>query len=157
MKNIFFYMYCSTATKSFSQAELLDLLTRSRANNSKLGLTGMLLYKNGEFVQVLEGSEQEVRALVQKIKQDPRHANVVKLLEGYCDERQFPYWYMGFCDVDSPKVRNMPGFTHYLSTPLFTGLAADPTDCQKLLQLFKDCASDRGGPHPLDHEAHNLR
>lgn len=140
MKNIFFYMYCSTSTKSFSQAELLELLTLSRANNSKLGLTGMLLYRNGEFVQVLEGPEQEVRALVHKIKQDPRHTNVVKLLEGYCDERQFPYWYMGFCDVDSSEVRNMPGFTQYLSTPLFVGLASDPTDCQKLLQLFKDCA-----------------
>jgi hypothetical protein len=138
--NVFYYMYCSKSRKSFSQVELLELLTRSRPNNSKLGLTGMLLYKNGEFVQVLEGSEQEVRALIQKIKQDPRHADVVKLLEGYCDERQFPYWYMGFSDVDSSEVRNRPGFTQYLSAPLSIGLAADSTDCQKLLQLFKDFA-----------------
>jgi hypothetical protein len=136
LNDIFFYMYSSRAIKAFTQAELLELLARSRENNSKLGVTGMLLYKNGEFMQVLEGSEQTVRTLVAKIERDPRH-KVAKLLIGYCPERQFPYWYMGFSNLDTEEARNTPGYTEFLNTSLAVGLAADPTLCQRLMHLFK--------------------
>jgi len=137
LRDIFFYLYTSTATKAFTKGELLELLTRSRENNSKLGLTGMLLYKNGEFMQILEGSEQAVRTLVAKIQQDRRHNNVVKVIEGFYPERQFPYWYMGFQDLDTEEARNTPGYTEFLNTSLSVGLASDPTLCQRLMHLFK--------------------
>jgi len=139
--DIFSYMYSSRATKAFNRDELLELLARSRENNCKLGVTGMLLYKNGEFMQVLEGSEQTVLTLVAKIERDPRHKNVSKLLIGNCPERQFPYWYMGFSNLDTEEARNTPGYTEFLNTALAVGLAADPTFCQRLMHLFKKGAS----------------
>lgn len=120
-----------------SPAELLELLRCSRENNSKLGLTGMLLYKNGEFMQVLEGPEQAVRTLVEKISRDPRHNNVAKVFEGHQAERQFAYWYMGFSNLDTEAARNTPGYSEFLNTSLSVGLAADPTLCQRLLHVFK--------------------
>ena len=134
-------MYSSRAIKAFTQAELLELLARSRENNSKLGVTGMLLYKDGEFMQVLEGAEQTVRTLIAKIERDPRHKNVSKLLIGNCPERQFPFWYMGFSNLDTEEARNTPGYTEFLNTSLAVGLAADPTFCQRLMHLFKKGAS----------------
>ncbi len=134
----FFHVYSSVATKAFTESELLELLARSRETNSKLGLSGMLLYKNGDFLQVLEGPEQAVRTMVRKIQLDPRHHNMMTLIEGDCDARQFPYWYMGFRNLDREETKNTPGYTEFLNTPLSTGLATDPTVCQRLLQLFKE-------------------
>ena len=104
-KNIYFHVYCSRAVKPFTPDELQDLLTRSRANNSQAGLTGLLLYKAGNFMQVLEGSELAIRPLLKKIHQDPRHTNVFKILDGFTDERQFPFWYMGFENLDSESIK----------------------------------------------------
>jgi hypothetical protein len=142
--DIFFHVYCSKATKPFSEADLLELLTRCRENNAKVGLTGILLYKDGNFMQALEGPELAIRALLGKIHEDSRHRDVVKMLEGRTDERQFPYWYMGFQNLNSTDIKNMPGYTEFLDTPLTVGLAADPTACQRLLHLFKKGARPPG-------------
>jgi hypothetical protein len=133
----FFHVYSSTAGKAFSPAELVALLARSRENNARLGLSGMLLYKNGDFMQVLEGPKQAVRALLKTIRQDPRHRDMTTLLEGHYAERQFPYWHMGFSNLDTAEAQATPGYTEFLDTPLSVGLAADPTVCQRLLHLFK--------------------
>ena len=135
---MFFLTYVSSAVKPFSQSELLDLLTKSRENNSKLGVTGMLLYKDGNFMQVLEGDENAVRVLITKIASDPRHRGLIILLQGPLEERQFPDWSMGFRDLTSAEVLAIPGYNEFLNTPL-TGeeFSADPSRCQKLLLTFK--------------------
>jgi len=142
--DVFFYVYCSKATKPFSESDLLDLLTRSRENNAKLGLTGILLHKAGNFMQALEGPELAIRDLLRKIHEDPRHHDVVKMLEGRTAERQFPYWYMGFQNLNSEEAKKTPGYTEFLDTPLTVGLAADPTASQRLLHLFKKGARPPG-------------
>jgi hypothetical protein len=135
---MFFTVYVSSAIKPFSQTELLDLLAQSRDNNTSLGITGMLLYKDGNFMQVLEGEEETVQALIAKIAHDPRHRGMIILLRGPLEERQFPDWSMGFHDLNSAEVLSMPGYNEFLNTPL-TGeeFSADPTRCQKLLLMFK--------------------
>lgn len=61
-------VYASSATKAFSKAELVELLTQVRAKNSRLGVTGMLLYKDGNFLQVIEGEEAIIRGLYQSLE-----------------------------------------------------------------------------------------
>ena len=134
----FFYIYTSSARKPFSEEELRDLLSVSREKNSRAGLSGMLLYKFGDFMQLLEGPEPAVRALTRIIHADSRHDNIVKLLEGYTSERQFPGWYMGFHNLDNKAVKALPGYTDFINTPLSVGLSADPTACQRLLEIFKE-------------------
>jgi hypothetical protein len=139
---IYFQIYSSMARKPFSAEELRALLAGSRENNARLNLSGMLLYKNGDFMQVLEGPEPAVRTLLEIIRADPRHDNVVKLLEGTTPERQFPGWYMGFCDLDTEDVQSLPGYTDFINLPLSAGLSADPTACHRLLQMFKAQRAD---------------
>ena len=130
-------IYVSSAVTPFSPVELTDLLAISHQNNALLGITGMLLYKDGNVMQALEGEEAAVRKLYAKIGRDPRHRGVQTLLQGPVDERQFPAWSMGFRDLraggDAP-----PGYSQFLNTPL-TGeeFATDLTRCQKLLTTFK--------------------
>ena len=135
---MFYLVYVSSATLPFSAAELFDLLARCRENNAVLGVTGMLLYKDGNFMQVLEGEEATVRALYAKIAGDPRHRNTLLLLQGQGEERQFPEWTMGFRDLRSAEASSTPGYSEFLNTPL-TGeeFAADPGRAQKLLLTFK--------------------
>lgn len=135
---MFFIIYASSATKSFSRPELLELLTKARATNTELGITGILLYKDGNFIQVLEGEEAAVRALYTKIEKDARHAGIIVLLQGNEAERQFPDWSMGFRDLSDPDVLGLPGFNEFLNTPLTgTEFSKDLTRCQRLLWIFK--------------------
>jgi hypothetical protein len=137
-KPMFFLVYVSSAVRPFSPSELTDLLAKCHENNAKLGITGMLLYKDGNFMQVLEGEEEAVRTLYAKIGHDPRHRGLLTLLQGPLAERQFPDWSMGFRDLNAADVLSTPGYSEFLNTPL-TGeeFSSDPTRCQKLLMTFK--------------------
>lgn len=70
---MFFLVYVSSAVRPFSRSDLEDLPATSRDNNAELGITGMLLYRDDNFMQILEGEEGPVRALYDKIGNDPRH------------------------------------------------------------------------------------
>jgi hypothetical protein len=133
-----FLVYLSSAVELFSPAALRELLAQSRVNNTRVGLTGILLYKDGNFMQVLEGELDAVHALYAAIQRDPRHSGLLTLLQGPLAERQYPDWSMGFRDLNSPDVRLMPGYSEFLNTPL-TGeeFASNPSRCQKLLLTFK--------------------
>jgi len=138
VEKIFFTVYGSSAVEEFTAEELRRLLHQTRQNNANYGITGMLLYKDGNILQVLEGAEPQVKALYSKICQDPRHFDHTVLLEGYTEERQFPDWSMGFRDLNSPEVQQTPGYSEFLNTPLTGAEFADhPTRCQRLLLTFK--------------------
>ncbi|MEH3088314.1 MAG: BLUF domain-containing protein [Microbacterium arborescens] len=89
-------LYTSNARAPFGDDDLRALLAQSRAANAQRDLTGMLLYRAGRFVQVLEGPESTVNALVQTIATDPRHTAMRVLIEQPIDQREFADWTMGY-------------------------------------------------------------
>lgn len=135
---LFSLIYVSSAVRAFSEEELADLLSTSRENNARLSVTGMLLYKDGNFMQVLEGEEGRVRSLYAKIARDPRHSGEIVLQQGYSEERDFPEWTMGFQNLDSPETSSTPGYSEFMNVPL-TGkeFSENPSRSQKLLLTFK--------------------
>jgi FAD-dependent sensor of blue light len=135
---MFHLVYASSALLPFTKPELQALLEQARAKNAKLGLTGMLLYKDGNFMQVLEGDQKAVTDLAAIIERDPRHKGVLILLRGTSEERLFPDWSMGFRDLTDQNAAKTPGYTDFMNTPL-TGaeFSRDPNRCMKLLLLFK--------------------
>jgi len=135
---MFFLVYVSSAIRPLPQSELVAILAKSHENNTALGVTGILLYKDGNFMQVLEGEEETVRALYAKIDCDPRHRGLLTILQGPLAERQFPDWSMGFRDLNAADALSTPGYNEFLNASL-TGeeFLSDPTRCQKLLLMFK--------------------
>jgi hypothetical protein len=130
--------YISFATQPFSARELLDLLAVARQNNGKLAVTGMLLYREGSFMQVLEGRPANVHGLFARIGRDQRHHELKSILREPIQERMFPDWSMAFQDLDSADARNAPGFSEFLNTPLTSAKFADDAGrVRKLLGLFK--------------------
>lgn len=92
--------YTSVATEPFDDESLSRLLESSRASNGRVGLTGMLLHREGRFIQFLEGPASAVRQLFATIAADRRHERLRVLLEDEVDERQFAEWTMGYQAVD---------------------------------------------------------
>jgi Sensors of blue-light using FAD len=135
---MFFLIFASSATHLMTRSELLDLLAKARSNNTRLALTGMLLYKDGNFLQVLEGEEAVVRASYAKISCDLRHKDAKILLQGTLAERQFPDWSMGFYDLDAVDLRTVPGYSEFMNTPLTSTIFGEkPSRAQLLLSIFK--------------------
>ena len=135
---MFYLVYVSMAAENISKEDLLKILAESRENNSKAGITGMLLHKDQNFMQVLEGEEAAVRALYQRILLDPRHRGILTLVEGERGERHFADWSMGFQDLSTPEARATPGYSEFLDLPLTAEeFTTDPGRCEKLLWAFK--------------------
>jgi hypothetical protein len=89
-------IYTSHPTAAVTTEMLLDLLQKSQENNAQREISGLLVYHNGRFMQLLEGQRDDVLALFEVIRQDARHAHVQILLEKRAAERSMHSWVMGF-------------------------------------------------------------
>ena len=98
--SLYYLVYTSTATTPFDEEALSELLRTSCTANGRRGVTGALHYRNGIFVQMLEGSEEEVEELRGKIYRDPRHSGIMTLTSGFARRRVFPEWTMHFISAD---------------------------------------------------------
>ncbi len=108
-------VYVSSATRPFDQAELLKLLEESRRNNQRTNITGLLLYREGNFMQALEGEELAVVSTHERISKDCRHGGLITLLKGPIAQRDFGDWSMGFRNLDSAEIRTLPGYSEFLN------------------------------------------
>ena len=93
---MYFILYTSDASEQCSSEDINSILEASRRNNPSNLVTGLLIYKKPGFLQYLEGPEQAVTALYEKIKLDRRHSSIETIKDGEIDARVFPDWEMGF-------------------------------------------------------------
>ena len=134
---MFSIIYASSADHQWSTLELLQLLGKARQNNTALGVSGLLLYKGGNFMQVLEGEQATVLALYERIGHDPRHHGVLTLWQGE-GTSQFGDWEMCFQNLDSPEAKETAGYNDFLSLPLNdASFVAAPGRARTLLRAFK--------------------
>ncbi|HLF98721.1 MAG TPA: phosphate-starvation-inducible PsiE family protein [Methylococcaceae bacterium] len=108
--------YISTATRPMTADDLMDILRSARAHNANHGVTGMLLYSNGTFVQVLEGDERTVDALLEVIKRDPRHTTLHVVERRTIEAREYAEWSMGFKRLGKDALRGVPGLNGFFES-----------------------------------------
>lgn len=89
-----------TAAGSGVEPTVARILQASRRNNSRVGLGGVLYYRDSCFFQVLEGPEREIQALLIKLRQDDRHTDLKVLSTGRITEREFDKWSMKYTHLD---------------------------------------------------------
>ena len=94
-------LYASRAVNAFTDEDLQSILRESRAANPALGITGVLCYSDGIFMQVLEGGRTAVNQVYSRIAGDARHTQVELLSYEEIDERRFAGWSMGQIDLAS--------------------------------------------------------
>ena len=112
----YYLIYVSSSVGLMDSEGLYSLLEQSREKNQALGITGMLLYKEGNFIQLIEGEKAKVIELFNTIKMDDRHKNVIALIERSSKKRIFPDWSMGFYHVEDQESRS--SYTDYFSKTL---------------------------------------
>jgi len=103
-------VYDSAAAPGLSSFDVDEIITASRTRNKRDGVTGMLLLEDGRFLQVLEGPEAEVRALMLQIEQDQRHERVRILADGFQSGRRFPDWAMARGHVAELEALSLDGY-----------------------------------------------
>lgn len=130
--------YVSTAKKLFTEDELLTLLEKSRDNNEKFGITGMLLYASGNFIQTIEGPEESIRQLYNNIRNDVSHQNVLTVIDEPLEERNFSGWHMGFAKLSKRDFNKIRGFYGIFSMPANeNNIPAKESVAKSLLASFR--------------------
>ena len=109
MPSLVHLIYASAAAERMTAQDLSELLLRSRASNARLDLTGMLLYCEGSFFQVLEGPADVVNAVFAQIERDVRHTGVTRIISEPIPRRFFREWSMGFSDLSAAGLNETPG------------------------------------------------
>jgi hypothetical protein len=107
-------IYVSSEKRPLSDDELDKILESCVRQNTLSGVTGMLLYSEGNFLQVLEGSEAAIEETYQRICQDARHTNFFLLSKEEIPQREFSAWQMGFRRLSKLDAKNSPDYA-----PLF--------------------------------------
>lgn len=102
-------IYRSRSAGPFDRAEIGRILATARRINAENGVTGLLLYSDESFVQVLEGEEGAVHETFARIRADPRHRDVTLLADGPAERRRHPDWTMGFHHLDGGPGQVDPG------------------------------------------------
>ena len=108
-------VYISRAIRLFPSTELAELLYRARERNQQNGVTGLLLYKDRSFIQLLEGSREAIHTIFTVIKNDSRHFRLKVLID--CEpihDREFPDWSMGFQNMDQQHFVELQGYSPFL-------------------------------------------
>ncbi len=136
-------MYASRATTAIDQDGLRAILLKSKANNPTLGVTGVLCFSEGIFLQVLEGGRSAVNRLYNQIARDPRHSDVELLCFDEIGERRFGGWSMGQVNLS----RLNPGLLlKYSERPTLDPYALSGQVSMALFQELMATASIVGQP-----------
>ena len=107
--NLMHCIYSSRASVAIRDVEIQALLASSRRNNPARGITGMLLFIEGSFFQVLEGSSDAVDEIYEVIACDPRHDRVTQIIREPIAKRSFAEWSMGFETVARADAQCLVG------------------------------------------------
>ena len=102
-------VYLSDAKFGLEKSDIEKILTSSRRNNLNDEVTGLLIYSDGVFIQILEGVGETVERVFQRILDDSRHENVEILLDATVESRAFANWEMAFIESTPEELGQRAG------------------------------------------------
>ena len=129
-------IYVSNLVKQ-DESQLASILESAVRHNREDGITGMLLYSGGNFLQVLEGPREQVRSTYERIFRDTRHGNIIELSEDEVPARHFSTWSMGYRQLGQEDVEKFPQYAPYFQFGFSsTRFDAQPGIALEMLELF---------------------
>lgn len=132
-------IYTSAATELMKVDALFGLLEVARRRNEAAHITGMLLYSDGGFFQILEGAPDDVDECFSRIMRDPRHTKVTRIIRESIARRDFAEWSMGFSEMTPATLQQIEGLNDF-----FGGSACfDRLDSSRAKKLLRAFASGR--------------
>jgi len=127
-------VYSSEATGEMERADLELMLGESRIRNAKRDITGVLVFVDGVFLQVLEGEKDDVDDLMESIRRDTRHCNIKVFHEEEIAVRAFPTWRMAYLSPRTEDVSAWAGLEGAASVEsVLATLRSDPNRVPRVL------------------------
>ncbi len=125
-------IYRSVANKDVTATDINNILKTAREFNAKNGITGCLLFHKNEFIQILEGQEETIKTLYEKIESDQRHFAVLLLAESEKEKRIFGDWSMAFHQLGENDSINIDKLLFVNNFITLSELVEKPTQASKL-------------------------
>ena len=97
-------LYCSTLAQQAPIRVVADIAGKARSANLQRGITGLLIFDGQHFCQQLEGDEQLLAALMERISDDPRHTDITVLHQGPLASRRFKRFSLGYTPVEDVEA-----------------------------------------------------
>lgn len=113
MSELSYLIYVSKQSYDLDQNDIDNILESSRVNNAQRNITGMLLFIEGNFFQVLEGEANYILEMYEKITKDKRHQNSVIVSHGILEKRIFKDWTMRFKSLTKKEFEGLSGITPF--------------------------------------------
>jgi hypothetical protein len=126
-------VYVSSAVQPFGTAELEALLVDARDLNLQNGITGVLLYSDGGFMQCFEGTDDAMAGTYRRILDSKRHTQITELLNEPVAQRSFSAWQMGLAHATTSDLLRLST----ASWRLVDASQADPAGAAPGLALLK--------------------
>lgn len=137
MQSLLHIAYASKVTHPLEPQALREMLRRASSANERHGLTGLLLYDTHHFFQVLEGPARVVQGLFDRIRTDPRHGQVVCILNEPLKARTFDEWSMAFTEMTHVELCAIDGLTDFFADGA-TFVQMSSPQARLLLAAFAD-------------------
>jgi hypothetical protein len=127
-------IYSSEATGEMARTDLEQMLRESRLRNTRRDITGVLVFSDGVFLQVLEGEREDIEDLMENIQRDPRHRDIKVIHEEEIDRRAFPTWRMAHLSPRAEDVSAWAGLEGAASVEnVLATLRSDPERIPRVL------------------------
>lgn len=133
-------VYVSSAVRLLSPDEIRSLLKRARERNTEYGITGVLLYINGNIIQYIEGPKDNLDVIYETIRKDARHTGLILISREALKSRQFGDWPMGFLTKDGEGYVASPS-----EKQLIVKIQDFPSDNPSAAQIVLKGFWDRSG------------
>lgn len=137
-------IYASTSSHALTSSELDAIASKAHGQNAAEGLTGMLLYGDHSFFQVLEGPDEKIEDMKKRIWDDPRHRGISEFQDIPIEAPVFSDWSMGCYRIDGVPsssaiwtIDNFDTISQHLPTET-------PADMHVLVHTFFSSISPRG-------------
>ena len=126
-------VYTSTAIQPMPKSKLYKILADSRVNNKLADVTGALVYADGNFLQVLEGNQEAVSNLVEKIAKDRRHKDIKVSFQTDIERRTFKAWEMAYVSPSTKELATWAGLKNTTTVDSTLEMIAKPGAFQPVL------------------------
>lgn len=93
--------YVSSADPDLPEKDVKYLLKKATEYNNSQNITGLLLYSESNFFQLLEGEKDKIVKLYSQIEKDPRHTNIIKFIEKPVSRPAYDGYICGFLKEDT--------------------------------------------------------
>jgi hypothetical protein len=103
-------IYLSQATRPLSTKALTGLVDQAQLANARQHLTGVLVYSNKRFIQLLEGEPAALEQAYARIRQDPRHQHLCKVAHHSIEARRFAEWPLAFQSLSPTQFAHLAGY-----------------------------------------------